>query len=119
MLRTLQLAAISALMMMAFTAAAGSAKPGAHHFIYYPGKQIYFAPDRQMWFWRDGDDWTTGAALPLIYQQYTRSGYNVYLDAAQPYDAHEQVSAGMRRHQWTKYEYGAASQKPDDKHPRK
>ena len=52
------------------TASAVSAAPpvahrGAHHYIYYPAQRLYFAPETQMWFWPEGDGWSSGAALPV------------------------------------------------------
>ncbi|NGY04176.1 hypothetical protein [Solimonas terrae] len=90
-----------------------AAEHGAHHYIYYPDKRIYYAPETQMWFWPDGDSWMSGGALPVFYQQYASRGYNVYLDVSRPYEAQRDVSAGYRRHQWTPYHYGDDSDDRD------
>jgi hypothetical protein len=87
-------------------AAPPAAHRGAHHYIYYPAQRLYFAPETQMWFWPEGDSWSSGGALPVPYQQYTRDGYNVYLDVERPYEAQQEVTAGHRRHRWTPYHYG-------------
>ncbi|NKF23980.1 hypothetical protein [Solimonas marina] len=82
-----------------------------HHYVYYPGKQLYFAPERQMWFWRDGDDWASGGTLPLIYQQYTHGGYSVYLDVDKPYEAQAQVDTDYRHHRLQPFHYDGRADK--------
>ncbi|MGH8446662.1 MAG: hypothetical protein ACREVL_15425 [Solimonas sp.] len=90
------------------------APQGRYHYVYYPEKQVYYAPDKQMWFWLDGSEWASGAALPLIYQQYTRRGVNVYVDAERPYDEHQRVIDAWRKHQWKPYRY---SEGRDEREP--
>lgn len=107
-------AAVLAMTLMSAAALAAPAghvaaqheRQGAHHYVYYPSRQLYFSPETQMWFWPDGDSWTRGGALPIPLQQYARGGYNVYLDVERPYEAQQDVDAGYRHHKWTPYHYG-------------
>ncbi|MFT4048149.1 MAG: hypothetical protein QM661_15845 [Solimonas sp.] len=91
--------------LLAPPAGHAQAPPAAerHHYVYYPKHQIYYAPDAQLWFWREGDGWTQGAVLPLLLQQYTRDGYNVYLDTGRPYEQEQLVADGYRHRRWTPY----------------
>lgn len=95
---------------------------GTHHYIYYPAKHLYFSPATQMWFWPNGESWTSGGALPIRYQQYASGGYNVYLDVERPYEAQRDVDAGYRHHKWQSYRYGADVsgdvRTPDPRHGR-
>ncbi|WP_028079659.1 hypothetical protein [Solimonas soli] len=98
---------LALLMPMSGQAQPGHAARGQHRYIYYPKKQIYYAPEAQLWFWREGDGWSQGAALPMLLQQYTHDGYNVYLDAERPYEQQKAVTDGYRRHRWTPYRHDA------------
>ena len=64
----------------------------AHHYVYYPEYQLYFAPDRRQWFWPAGAGWRHGPTLPRIYQPYVRhGGITVQLFDRLPYRQHHQV----------------------------
>lgn len=105
--RMLRAATLAALLVAAAPGHAGTpAAEASHHYVYYPKHQIYFAPEQQMWYWRDGASWSSGAALPVVYQQYTRGGYHVYVDAERPYEAQHAVDEGLRRQRWAPYRYG-------------
>ena len=63
-----------------------------HRYVYYPDRQIYYAPEAQLWFWLTGDGWRFGARLPLAYQPYVGSGgvaLELYTD--RPYEDHDEV----------------------------
>src|SRR3546814_14031512 len=58
-----------------------------------------------MWFWPDGDSWTSGGALPVPYQQYASGGYNIYLDVERPYEAPRDVDHRYPHHKWKPSHY--------------
>ena len=60
-------------------------------YIYYPQREIYYAPDRRVWFWLEGRDWRVGAALPGPYQQFTSGGISIELGSDRPYTEHAYV----------------------------
>ena len=63
-----------------------------HRYIYYPARQIYYAPESRLWFWLKGDRWSVGASLPLEYEPYVRSGgVSLELYTERPYEDHSYV----------------------------
>jgi len=62
-----------------------------HSYIYYPVHEIYYEPAQDLWFWLDGGDWRFGLNLPVYYQQYTRGGITIDMDADRPYTYHTHV----------------------------
>jgi hypothetical protein len=61
-----------------------------HQYRYWPGSQVYFAPERGLYFWLGEDGWQMGANLP---GGLRLSGDTVTLDmdAARPYKWHREV----------------------------
>ena len=62
-----------------------------HRYVYYPEREIYYAPESRLWFWISGGDWRFGAALPGAYQQYTSGGVSIELASDRPYTEHVHV----------------------------
>lgn len=60
-------------------------------YVYYPSREVYYAPDSRMWFWLDGGDWQVGVNLPAYYQQYTTGGVSIELGTDRPYTEHSYV----------------------------
>jgi hypothetical protein len=69
-----------------------------YRYVYYPQREFYYAPDRGLWFWIDGDRWQAGKRLPRYYERY-RSGpaYTVVLVEERPYRRHHEVRRLYRR----------------------
>lgn len=96
----------SILIALAFGGALGTAAPvfadppahapahgyrAQHRYVYYPEREIYYAPESSLWFWLDGGDWRFGARLPVGYQQYTSGGISIELGTDRPYTEHVTV----------------------------
>lgn len=62
-----------------------------HRYVYYPEREIYYAPESRLWFWSSGGDWRFGTALPGAYQQYTSGGVSLELGSDRPYTEHVRV----------------------------
>ncbi len=62
-----------------------------HHYVYYPEREVYYAPDSGSWFWLDGGDWQVGVTLPVSLQPFVRVGVNLDLESDRPYYEHRQV----------------------------
>src|SRR5258706_7109872 len=63
-----------------------------HTYIYYPVREVYYAPETRVWFWMAGNGWQFGSSLPVEYRPYTRSGgVTVLLETDRPYVQHEDV----------------------------
>ena len=62
-----------------------------HRYVYYPEREIYYAPESRLWFWISGGDWRFGASLPAAYQQYTSGGVSIELASDRPYTEHVHV----------------------------
>jgi hypothetical protein len=60
-----------------------------YQYYYYPGAQVYFAPDRHQYWYRDAGTWRVGVSLPGS----IRLGDKVILDldTATPYSVHSKV----------------------------
>jgi hypothetical protein len=70
-------------------------------YVYYGDHDIYFAPDRKVYYWRDNGRWISGSELPPAFAGYVRSGgVNIELDTDRPYERNEYVIAhyGHRHH---------------------
>ena len=62
-----------------------------HSYVYYPHTEIYYAPDRQVWYWMADDGWRQGIDLPVVYRQYTTNGVTVLLEDERPFVQHTYV----------------------------
>lgn len=111
---------LALLLPLAFVATAGlvCAKPPSwapahgyrakHAYVYYPNGEVYYAPDRHLWFWLSGNGWQAGVSLPLALRAYVRvGGVNISLDASQPYRRHTYVTEhyGGHRVRWEREEH--------------
>ncbi|GEM_PF-827139 len=79
-----------------------------HHYVYYPHGEIYYAPERRLWFWLSGNGWQAGVRLPMALRSYVRvGGIDIELDADRPYRRHVEVEReyGGRRVRWERREY--------------
>lgn len=56
-----------------------------HPYVYYPSRQIYYAPESRSWFWISGGSWQVGVSLPAYLEQYTVGGVSIELDTDRPY----------------------------------
>lgn len=100
-------ATVLALILLAWACgptATAAASEGPYRYIYYPARQVYYAPDAQLWFWREGEQWTRGATLPVRLQQYTRGGYLVELETQRPYEQHQRVVERYKRQRLQPYQ---------------
>lgn len=74
-----------------------------HRYVYYPNGEVYYAPERHLWFWLGGNGWQAGASLPLGLRSYVRvGGVTIELDATRPYVRHDYVERryGGQRVDW-------------------
>jgi hypothetical protein len=64
-----------------------------YRYVYYPARQVYYAPEQQMWFWMNGGNWQFGVNLPVQYRASTSAGtgVQVVLGADRPYVEHRYV----------------------------
>ncbi len=62
-----------------------------YRYVYYPEREIYYAPERGLWFWLDGGRWQFGVNLPTRYNAYRTGGVSVMLDTDRPYTEHVYV----------------------------
>lgn len=62
-----------------------------YQYVYYPARQVYYAPATQTWFWLSGGNWQVGVNLPQQYRAYTTDGVQVVLQSGRPYVEHVYV----------------------------
>ena len=70
-----------------------------HLFVYYPERDIYYAPAHDRWFWREEDGWREADSLPVRHADALNDGVQLRLDTPNPRLRHEVVRrhyAGMR-----------------------
>ena len=65
---------------------------GHHRYVYYRDHDIYFAPETKTYYWREGNDWRSGAELPPESRAFvTKGGVTIQLDTERPYEKNEWV----------------------------
>jgi hypothetical protein len=69
---------------------------GPHHYVYYPEAEVYYAPDRDVYFWRGANFWGVGSDLPSTIE-LDRVGREIDLDTRKPYRVHPDVVAVFQR----------------------
>ena len=63
-----------------------------HNYVYYGDHDIYFAPERKTYYWREGDAWKSGTELPMADRGYiTTGGVKIDLDTETPYERNDWV----------------------------
>ena len=62
-----------------------------YQYVYYPERQVYYAPATQTWFWLNGGNWQVGINLPQQYHVYPAEGVPVVLQSSRPYVEHVYV----------------------------
>lgn len=60
-------------------------------YVYYPQRQIYYAPHAGHWYWRDAGRWQHGPYLPRVLASFAVGGINIVLDSELPYYRHDYV----------------------------
>ena len=63
----------------------------SYSYLYYPDVEVYFEPQRHVYFWADGGAWRSGPRVPA--NIVLRSHVSVNLDSPEPYRHHEEVRA--------------------------
>jgi hypothetical protein len=67
-------------------------KKGQHHYVYYGDHDIYFAPERKIYYWQADGAWRSGEELPVASRGYvTSGGMKIDLDTERPYERSELV----------------------------
>lgn len=66
-------------------------------YVYYGEHDIYFAPERKTYYWRNGERWESGTTLPPASRSFvTGNGMTIELDTEQPYTRQEYVVTKYR-----------------------
>jgi hypothetical protein len=58
---------------------------------YYPDSTCYYAPDRGLYFWIDGEDWKVGATLPDSIVISSEEHVTIALTTDTPWEQHDRV----------------------------
>ena len=66
---------------------------GTYTYHYYPSCEVYFAPDRGVYFWHAAAYWGVGQRLPSTYRLDAREKVVLHLDTKMPYREHNIVVA--------------------------
>lgn len=62
-----------------------------YRYVYYPGQQVYYSPQEQVWFWMNGGSWSFGVNLPAQIRVGASSGVPIVLGSNKPYVEHRYV----------------------------
>lgn len=87
-----------------------------YRYVYYPAQQVYYAPEKNMWFWMNGGSWSFGVNLPSRIQVSTNvGGIPIVLGADRPYVQHVYVEENYGR-PWREKHQHKNKEKHKDKH---
>ena len=71
--------------------ASSPAVEASYSYVYYPDAEVYYEPQRHVYFWADGGAWRSGPHVPG--NIVLRSSVTVKLNSSEPYRHHEEVRA--------------------------
>ena len=77
--------------------ARGPAVEPSYTYVYYPDAEVYYQPQRHVYFWADGGAWRSGPRVPP--NIVLHSHVTVALNSPEPYRHHEEVRAQHPRRQ--------------------
>jgi hypothetical protein len=60
-------------------------------YTYYPDAGVYYAADRNLYFWMEGEEWKVGVSLPRTTRLDTSTGVSVELASDTPYVHHSEM----------------------------
>jgi hypothetical protein len=68
---------------------------GRHHYVYYSDKDIYYAPERKLYYWIEDGHWKSGPNLPSEDENYIvrAKGIDIDLDTDRPYERNDYVES--------------------------
>jgi hypothetical protein len=75
--------------------ARGPAVNASYSYEYYPDAEVYFEPQRHVYYWSEGGAWRSGERVPQ--NIVLRSSVRVDLDSREPYRHHDEVRAKYPR----------------------
>jgi hypothetical protein len=65
------------------------------YYEYYPDAEVYYEPQRHVYYWSEGGAWRSGAHVPQNF--VLRSSVRVDLNSPEPYRHHDEVRAKYPR----------------------
>jgi hypothetical protein len=70
-----------------------SVENGRHHYVYYSDKDIYYSPERKVYYWVEDGHWRSGPNLPRDDEDYVvkANGIDIDLDTDKPYERNDYV----------------------------
>lgn len=72
---------------------ASSDQQVGHTYHYYPSIEVYYAPDRDRYFWKAAAYWGVGRRLPSTYKLDASERQVISLESSRPYRVHDKVLA--------------------------
>ena len=66
---------------------------GSYTYHYYPSAEVYYAPDREVYFWHASAYWGVGKRLPSTYKLRASERVTLNLETRMPYREHHMVIA--------------------------
>jgi hypothetical protein len=69
----------------------------SYSYLYYPDAEVYYQPQRHVYYWNDGGAWRSGPRVPPNY--VLRSHVTVRLNSHEPYQYHDELRTQYPRHQ--------------------
>ena len=64
-----------------------------HHFLYYPHHEVYYSPQRDVYFWKGAGFWSVNPRLPKHFELDYASSVSVQLHTDKPYRVHAQIAS--------------------------
>ncbi len=63
----------------------------SYSYVYYPDAEVYYQPQRHIYFWAEGGTWRSGPRVPATFVLSSRVTVN--LNSPEPYQRHNEVRA--------------------------
>ncbi|MBC3880531.1 hypothetical protein H8K35_03580 [Undibacterium sp. LX40W] len=90
----------------------------SYSYVYYPGAQVYYAPNGRIWYWNDGYAWRSGYSLPYGFNvDFRLGGVPISLRSALPYREHHYVDSYYGR-PWRARQHYEHRREREDRHER-
>jgi hypothetical protein len=87
-----------------------------YSYIYYPDAEVYYEPNRHVYFWVDRGEWRSGPRVPR--NIVLHSSVSVDLNSPEPYRHHDEVRARHPPHREEhRRERGHGHQDRDERSP--
>src|ERR1044071_5157729 len=62
-----------------------------YHYVYYPDAEVYFVPEKKVYYYLDGEKWVTVSKPPPNVVLMEKEKVTLDVDRAEPWTYHEEI----------------------------